>query len=349
MKNQTAYLDKASHIVIKNSAMPTVGDDDVLVKISHVTICGSDAHFFIDPTYGGVIIPPILPIVLGHESAGIIESIGKNVKGLNPGDKVAIEPGVPCGKCGYCMDGKYNLCDEMDFMAAPPFTRGALSRYVAHPAKAVFKLPDAMNTVEGALMEPLSVGLYAARRSGAHIGQTALVIGSGCIGLMTVAALKATGVDNIIVSDLYAGRLENAKSMGAWAVIDAKRQNVLQTVMELTGSRGADLVFETAGTNKTAAMTIDLVKKGGKIVMVGNIYGETPFKFIEANNKEVDLLSVFRYVNIYPMAISAVKSGKIVVKNMISKTFPFEETQAAFECAVNEKDTVIKVLIECSF
>jgi L-iditol 2-dehydrogenase len=346
MKNQTAYLEEANRIVIKDSEMPVAGDDDVLVKISHVTICGSDAHFFQDPTYGGVIVPPILPIVLGHESGGVVCAAGKNVKGLRPGDKVALEPGAPCGKCGYCLDGRYNLCDEMDFMAAPPFTRGALSRYVAHPAEVVFKLPDTMDTIEGALMEPLSVGLYAARRSGAHIGQTALVLGSGCIGLMTIAALKATGVDNIIVSDLYASRLENARSMGARTVIDAQGQDVLEAVMELTGGRGADLVFETAGSNKTAAMTIDLVKKGGKIVMVGNVYGETPFRFIEATNKEVDLLSVFRYVNIYPMAISAVESGKIVVRDMISKTFPFEETQAAFECAVNEKDTVIKVLIE---
>ena len=148
------------------------------------------------------------------------------------------------------------------------------------------------------------------------------------------------------IRDRYQNRLENAKKMGAGNTVNAKEEDVKKRVMELTGGRGADLVFETAGNQKTAAQTIDLVRPGGKIVMVGNVHGETPFRFMEGNNKEADVISVFRYVNIYPMAISAVASGQINVKDMISKTFPFEKTQEAFECAVNEQDTVMKVLIE---
>ncbi len=346
MKNQTAFLDKAFEINIRDTQMPEVGDDDVLIQISHVTICGSDAYFFKDPTFAGMIVPPILPIVLGHECGGIVAGTGKNVTEFKPGDKVAIEPGVGCGKCGYCLDGQYNLCEEMDFMAAPPFHRGALSRYVAHPAKMVFPLPQNMSTVEGALIEPLSVGMHAANRGGARLGKTAVVLGAGCIGLMTVASIKAMGVSRIIVSDLYDNRLQNAKNMGASELINAKKEDVKSRVMELTGGKGADLVFETAGNPATAALSIDLVKPGGKIVMVGNVHGETPFRFMEANNKEADVISVFRYVNIYPMAISAVASGQIRVADMISRTFPFEKTQEALECAINEQDSVMKVLIE---
>lgn len=346
MKNQTAFLTQSNHIEIKDSNMPAVGENDVLLQMNHVAICGSDAHFFIDPTYGGLIVPPILPIVLGHECGGTVIETGQNVRHVRVGDKVAVEPGNGCGRCSYCLEGRYNLCKEMNFMAAPPFHRGALSKFVSHPANMVFKLPDNMDTQEGALIEPLSVGMYAAKRAKARPGKTAIVLGAGCIGLMTIAALRTMGVDDIIVSDLFENRLNNAKNFGASTLINASDKNVVEEVMRLTSGRGVDLVFETAGSRNTAAMTIDFAASGGKIIMVGNVYGETPFRFIEANNKEVDIISVFRYVNIYPMSISAVSSGKINVKGMISRVFPFEKTQEAFECAINDKDKVIKVLIE---
>jgi L-iditol 2-dehydrogenase len=346
MKNKTAFLVEANRFEFKDTDMPIVGDNDVLIQIKHVAICGSDAHFFEDPTYGGLIIPPILPIVLGHECGGVVVETGKNVKHLSNGDSIAIEPGSGCGRCNYCLEGRYNLCKEMDFMAAPPFNRGALSKFVSHPANMVFKLPDNMDTKEGALIEPLSVGMYAANRANTKPGKTAMILGAGCIGLMTIAALKTMGVDDIVVADLFENRLQNALKMGATTVINAKEKNTKDEVLKITDGCGMDFVFETAGSRITAASTIDYAATGGKIIMVGNVYGETPFRFIEANNKEVDIISVFRYVNIYPMAISAVSSGKIKVKDMISKVFPFEETQEAFECAINEKETVIKVVIE---
>ena len=346
MKNQAVYLTKAYKFEFRELPMSAVGDDDVLIRVTDVTVCGSDAHFFEDPTYGGMIVPPILPVILGHECAGVVEETGKNVSHLKTGDRVAVEPGAGCGQCKYCLSGHYNLCPDMDFMAAPPFHRGALARYVSHPARMVFKLPDNVSNREGALIEPLAVGMHSVNRSGAKLGMKAVVIGSGCIGLMVIASLKAMGVRDIIVADLFDLRLDNAKNMGASVTINSKEKNLIEEVKALTGGEGADLVFETAGSTKTAAMTIDMVRPGGKIVMVGNIHGETPFRFIEANNKEVDILSVFRYVNIYPMAISAVSNGLIDIANVISKMFPFEKTQEAFECAINEKDTVMKVLIE---
>ncbi len=346
MKNQTAYLDAIRTINIRESEMPLVGDDDVLVRISHVTICGSDAHFFEDPSFGGMIKNPKLPIVLGHECGGIIEKVGKNVVNLKIGDKVAIEPGAGCGVCSYCLEGHYNLCRKMDFMAAPPFTRWALSRYVSHPAKMVFPLPDNLDTIEGALMEPLCVGMHAVKRSGASLGMKAVVLGTGCIGLMSIASLKAMGVQDIIVVDLHDLRLEFAKKMGATTLINAGKENVVERVLSLTDGLGANIVVEAAGNSKTASMTVDLVRPGGKIVMVGNVHGETPFRFMAANDKEADVISVFRYVNMYPTAIKAVSDGLINVKDMITKTFPFEKTQEAFLCASDERDKVMKIAIE---
>ncbi len=191
----------------------------------------------------------------------------------------------------------------------------------------------------------MSVGMHAVNRSGTKLGQNALVLGAGCIGLMTIASLRAMGVGPIMVSDLFDLRLENASRMGADALIHAKDCNVYEEVMRLTNGQGADVVFETAGSKVTAAQTIEMVRRGGKIVMVGNIYGETPFRFIDANNKEVDILSVFRYVNIYPMAMRAVSSKTIQVRQMISRTFSFEQVQEAFDCVIHEKDSVMKVLI----
>lgn len=346
MKNQTAFLTDTWTIELRDTDMPLLQDDDVLIRISHVTICGSDASFFKDASYGGAFEPSILPIVLGHECAGYVEKTGKNVQHVKQGDRVAIEPGNGCGHCKYCLEGRYNLCRDMNFMAAAPFKRGALSRYVAHPSSMVFKLPENMDTLEGALIEPLAVGLHAVNRSGAKLGNTAVVMGCGCIGLMTISALKAMGVDEIIATDLYANRLENAMAKGAKYSINASKENLIEKVSQYTKGNGADFVFETAGNTKTAAQTIDLVAPGGKIVMVGNIHGETPFRFLKANDNEVDIISVFRYVNIYPMAIEAVSNGRIETRDMISRVFSFEQTQQAFECAVNEKDNVIKVAIE---
>jgi L-iditol 2-dehydrogenase len=347
MKNQTAYLTHPEKIEISDSKMPFVSDDDVLVRMNYVAICGSDSYFFKDPTYGGAFdSSSILPIVLGHECSGIVESTGSNVKHLSPGDLVALEPGNGCGRCHYCMEGHYNLCREMNFMAAYPFKRGALSRYVSHPGAQAFKLLDDMTAIEGSLIEPLAVGMHAVNRSGAKLGMTAVVLGTGCIGLMTIASLKSIGVDNIIAVDLFSNRLQNASDIGAKHIINASEKDIKQSVMEHTSGEGAQLIFETAGNQKTASLSIDLAAPGGKIIMVGNVHGQTPFNFLEANNKEVDIISVFRYANIFNMAIQAVSNKRINVNKMVSRVFPFEETQQAFECTQSEKNTVIKVAIK---
>lgn len=346
MKNETIFLVEDKKFEYKKTEIPKIGENDVLVEIKHIGICGSDVTFFDEHTVHGA-LDYDLPIVLGHECAGIVAEKGSEVKNLEIGDRVALEPGVPCGECEYCRTGRYNLCRNVDFMAAPPFQSGAMSRYVKHPASWTFKLPDNVSTLEGALLEPLSVGMYAVKRANPQPGDTVTILGAGCIGLMTLLSLKARGIDNIIIMDLFDNRLEKAKLMGAKYAVNSGKKDMIETVMELTGAEGTKFVFETAGNPVTTKAAAKITKCGGKIVMVGQVHQPVEYDFFEINSKEVDLLNVFRYANIYPMALESVSSGRVDVKQMVSNSFSWEQSQEAFECALYHKQDAIKVVIEC--
>ena len=345
MHNQTAYLVAPGRLVLKDSEMPQLGPEDVLVQQKHIGLCGSDVTAFHDPHVGG--IPDGgLPVVIGHECAGVVVATGEQVTHLKVGDRVALEPGVPCGTCEWCRSGKYNLCPDVIFMAAPPFVTGAFSRYVRHPANLAFLLPEHVSTVEGALIEPFAVGIHASGRGEAQPGKTVAILGMGCIGLMTLLACRMRGVTRLIVADQYENRLQKAREFGADVCVNTTREDFREAVLRYTASKGADIVFETAGSPATAAQTPYLVKAGGKIVMVGNIHGETPFDFFTINSKEADVISVFRYRNVYPLAIESIANGLVDVKPMVTHTYPFEQVQQAFQCALQERQTALKVMVE---
>ena len=344
MKNRTAYLVRPGEFEIKDSPMPACGEDEVLIRTEYVGICGSDIMFYQDPTVGGELSVD-LPIVLGHECSGIVVEKGRQVKNLEIGDRVALEPGVPCGKCRYCLSGRYNLCPDVNFMAAPPWVSGALSEYIAHPANFAFRLPEQMSTMEGAMIEPLSVGMHAAERACAAPGQSALILGAGCIGLMTLLALKNRGVTDITVVDLFENRLEKALELGATRVINAAKADTVEEVGRLTCGEGMELVFETAGSSATAKEIPYLVQAGGKAVMVGNVHGQTPLELFELNNKEADILSVFRYHNTFPAAISSVAAGNIPLKEAATDFYTFDQVNEAFARALNNKQSALKVMI----
>ena len=339
MKNITAFLTGPEKIELRETPMPTVGEDDVLVKVARNGICGSDLNLFHDPSEWP------LPIVLGHECSGYVADVGKNVHHVKEGDAVALEPGVPCGQCKYCLSGRYNICPDVIFMAAPPFATGSLCTYVAHPGIWTFRLEEGMDIVQGALMEPLSVGMYAATKAGAGLGQRIAILGCGCIGMMTLMVCRSMGASDITMVDIYDSRLESAAALGATHVINSRRVDAKAGIVDYTQGEGCDMVFETAGSPVTAALTTSIVARGGKIVMVGNIHGKVPFDFLEINNKEADVLSIFRYRNMYPMLIQAVSEKKIPVMDIMSRTFDFEHCQEAFHCAHHEKEKNLKIMI----
>lgn len=331
-------------IEIMDCSMPVVTETDVMIEVQHVGICGSDMHIFEDPFYAVKDIR--LPVVLGHECAGKVVKAGNKVSGLKPGDYVALEPGIPCGKCKFCMEGRYNLCPDVRFLGARPWLNGAFSKYVSHPAKWTYKLPEGMDTIEGCLLEPLAVGMHAVNRAEPKHGDKILILGAGCIGLMTLQACLARGIRNIMMADLYANRLDMAKKTGARTVVNTSSENLTEKAMALTDNEGFDVIFETAGSRVTAALTPDLVRRGGRIVMVGNIFGETPFNFFKTNAKEVDILGVFRYRNLYPAAIELCSDHLVKTKQIVTKYFDFERIQEALEYAITQKKEAVKTVVK---
>ena len=323
--------------------IPKVKDDEVLVKLEYVGICGSDLHYYETGAIGDYVVEP--PFVLGHEPGGTVVEVGKNVKHLKVGDRVALEPGKTCGHCEFCKTGRYNLCSDVVFFATPPVD-GVFQEYVAHEAGLCFKLPDNVSTLEGALIEPLAVGFHAAIQGDAHLGQKAVVMGAGCIGLVSMMALKARGVSEVYVVDIMEKRLEKALELGATGVINGAKEDVLERVKELTDGAGMDLVIETAGTEITTRQAIHMAKKGSNIVLVGySKTGEMTLPMSLVLDKELTFKTVFRYRHIYPMAIDAVAAGKVNLKGIVTDVFRLDEAQKAMDYSVNNKADIVKAVI----
>lgn len=215
-KMKTAVMLGIGKMGFEERDIPRVKENEVLVKLEYVGICGSDLHYYETGSIGAYVVEP--PFVLGHEPGGIVVEAGKDVGNLKIGDRVALEPGKTCGHCEFCRTGRYNLCRDVEFFATPP-VNGVFQEYVAHEADLCFKLPDNVSTMEGALIEPLAVGFHAAMQGDAKAGQTVVVMGAGCIGLVTMMALKAMGVSKVYIADIVAKRLEKALELGADGVI----------------------------------------------------------------------------------------------------------------------------------
>lgn len=323
--------------------IPKAKDDEVLVKMEYVGICGSDLHYYETGAIGDYVVKP--PFVLGHEPGGTVVEVGKNVKHLKVGDRVALEPGKTCGHCEFCKTGRYNLCPDVVFFATPPVD-GVFQEYVAHEADLCFKLPDNVSTLEGALIEPLAVGFHAAIQGDAHLGQRAVVMGAGCIGLVSMMALKARGVSEVYVVDIMEKRLEKALELGATGVINGAKEDVLERAKELTDGSGMDLVIETAGTEITTRQAIYMAKKGSNIVLVGySKSGEMTLPMSLVLDKELTFKTVFRYRHIYPMAIDAVAAGKVNLKGIVTDVFGLDEAQKAMDYSVNNKADIVKAVI----
>ena len=323
--------------------IPKAKDDEVLVKLEYVGICGSDLHYYETGAIGDYVVEP--PFVLGHEPGGTVVEVGKNVKHLKVGDRVALEPGKTCGHCEFCKTGRYNLCPDVVFFATPPVD-GVFQEYVAHEADLCYKLPDNVSTLEGALIEPLAVGFHAAIQGDAHLGQRAVVMGAGCIGLVSMLALKSRGVSEVYVVDIMEKRLEKALELGAAGVINGAEEDVLERVKELTDGAGMDLVIETAGTEITTRQAIHMAKKGSNIVLVGySKSGEMTLPMSLVLDKELTFKTVFRYRHIYPMAIDAVAAGKVNLKGIVTDVFGLDEVQKAMDYSVNNKADIVKAVI----
>ncbi|MCX8585591.1 NAD(P)-dependent alcohol dehydrogenase [Gilliamella sp. B3023] len=344
MKNTAAILEKPGKMVIKDTDIPIPKDDEILLEVKYVGICGSDVHGF----EHGPFIPPKDPnqvIGLGHECSGIIKKVGKNVTKFKVGQRVCIEPGVPCYQCEFCLSGHYNVCPNVDFMATQPNYRGALTNYLTHPEAMTFHLPQNMSLIEGALVEPAAVGIHAAKMAGDLLGKSVVILGSGCIGLMTLQACKLKGAARIVVIDILDNRLNKAKELGATDILRGDDNQLVEKVRNIVGEYGADIVFETAGTAFTASKALELVKRRGHIFIVGSIPGGVPVEFLKIN-REVSIQTVFRYANDFNTTIDSIASGKFDVNSIVDRFFEYQDTQKAFEFSVHHKKELIKGVIK---
>ncbi len=343
-KMKVAIMTGIGKMDFTERPIPVPKEDEVLVKLEYVGICGSDLHYYESGRIGNFIVKP--PFVLGHEPGGVVVEVGSKVKDLKVGDRVALEPGKTCGHCEFCRTGRYNLCPDVVFFATPPVD-GVFQEYVAHEAGLCFKLPDNVSTLEGALIEPLAVGFHAAKQGGAQMGQTAVVTGSGCIGLVSMMALKALGVTKVYVVDIMQKRLEKALELGATGVINGREKDVVKEVTEITGGRGVDLVIETSGTEICAGQGIEMLTRGGTMVQVGySASGKMTLPMGMVLDKELTIKSVFRYRHIYPLAIEAVAQGKVNLKGIVTNIFDFDDIQNAMDSSIHNKAEIVKAVVK---
>lgn len=344
MKNRAAYMTGLNKLEIREIEVPAPKEKEVLIKLEYVGICGSDVHYLEHGKIGDFVVNG--DFILGHECAGTIVKVGSSVENLEVGDRVALEPGCTCGQCEFCKTGRYNLCPDVEFLATPPY-HGCLMNYIAFPANMAFKLPDQISTKEGALVEPLAVGMHAAKQGNVKLGDTVVILGSGTIGLTTLLACKAFGATDIIVVDVIPKRLEYAKKLGATTIINAAEVDVLAEIDKLTNHKGVDIVIETAGSAKTIAQTPYLIKNGGCVVLVGMAPQDIiEYNFSKIMAKEAEIKSVFRYRNIYPQAIKAISKGVIDISGIVTHEFAFSDIGKAFDFVINNKQDVVKAVIK---
>ncbi len=346
LKNRGAFMDRVDHFVMKDIPVPEITADQVLIRVEYVGICGSDVHYFHDGRCGTFVVEEGVDFMLGHELAGTIVKVGTDVKNLIVGDRVCVEPGITCGKCEHCKSGQYNRCPDVEFLATPPI-QGCNVRYLAFPADLCFKLPDNISTRVGALIEPLSTSMHSAILSEATVGDTVVILGSGCIGLLIMMCCKARGASKVIMVDLENIRLEKATELGADYVINSRNKDVIEEVNRITNGRGADVVIEAAGSKVTVAQTPFLVRQGGLILLVGmTAEEEITYNFGQIMAKEARIKTQFRFVNTFPIAIAAVESGAIPVEKIVTHEYTFDRIQDAYMACVNDKASVVKALIK---
>ncbi|KAJ3664996.1 hypothetical protein Zmor_000521 [Zophobas morio] len=318
---------------------------EVLLQMESVGICGSDVHFLVHGKIGPFVVTD--PMIIGHEASGTVVEIGKKVKTLKPGDRVAIEPGVGCRMCSYCKEGRYHLCPDMAFCATPPID-GNLSRFFAHDEDFCFKLPDHLTYDEGALMEPLAVAVHSLKQANFRLGQVLLVMGAGPIGLVTMLAGKAIGASAVLVTDTEDFRLKKAKDFGADCVYqmceDKPEDEIVQEIKEELGCE-PHATIDCAGAVQAIRISLKVTRTGGVVVLTGMGQLEMNIPLTSAIFREVDIKGVFRYNNDYPMAIDMVASGRANVKPLVTHHFKIEDTVKAFETAKTREGNPIKIMI----
>jgi D-xylulose reductase len=308
-----------------------------------VGICGSDVHYYTHGAIGPFVVRE--PMVLGHEASGVVVEVGDAVTSLRVGDRVCMEPGIPDPNSKATRLGIYNLDPAVRFWATPPI-HGVLRPTVVHPAAFTFRLPDNVNFAEGAMVEPLAVGMHAANKARIRPGDVAVVMGAGPIGMVTALSALAGGCSQVIMSDVQQPKLDLAATLGPITPVNVAQDNLSECVKVLTDGWGADIVFECSGNPRASASVFEPLCPGGAVVYVGMPVEKIAYDVVYAATKEARVEHVFRYAHVYPRALALMGSGKINVKPLITDRFAFADSVAAFDFAVHMPATSVKAQID---
>jgi L-iditol 2-dehydrogenase len=340
---KSLLLSEYSHLEIADLPVPALGANEVLLKVEACGICGSDVH-----GYDGTSGRRIPPIVMGHEAAGTVAALGSGVTDFAVGDRVTFDSTVYCGRCAYCARGEVNLCESRQVVGvscADYRRHGAFAEYVAVPRHILYRLPDAISFPEAAMLEAVSVALHAVRLSPMQDAKTALVIGAGMIGLLTMQAAKTAGCERVMIADVDASRLRLAERVGADDTLLASGDALVAEILRRTGGQGVDVVFEAVGRNETVAAAIDCVRKGGAVTLIGNIAAEVTLPLQKVVTRQVRLQGSCASAGEYPEAIALIASGKIQVKPLITAVAPLEAGPQWFARLHAREPNLMKVIL----
>ena len=324
-------LERQMELSLRDIDLPvTPGPGEVKIRVHTVGICGSDVHYYTHGKIGPFVVRE--PMVLGHEASGTVVEVGKGVTGLKVGDRVCMEPGIPDPNSRASKLGLYNVDPSVTFWATPPI-HGCLTQYVIHPASFTDKVPETVSFAEAAMVEPFAVGLQAGSKARIAPGDLAVVIGAGPIGIMVALAALAGGCSRVIIADFQPQKLAIAARNPGVVTVDITREKLADVVARESDGWGADVVFEASGSPKAYGGIFSLPRPGGCLVVVGMPVEPVDFDVVSAAAKEIRIETVFRYANVYDRAIAMIASGKVDLKPLISGTFGFDESIAAFERA----------------
>ncbi|MGR3248367.1 MAG: NAD(P)-dependent alcohol dehydrogenase [Paracoccus sp. (in: a-proteobacteria)] len=337
-------LERKGQLSLRDFPLDTdLGPTDVRIAVRTVGVCGSDVHYYTHGKIGPFIVNE--PMVLGHEASGVVIEVGQQVRHLSVGDRVCMEPGIPDPQSRASKLGIYNVDPAVRFWATPP-VHGCLTPEVVHPAAFTYRLPDHVSFAEGAMIEPFAVGMQAVMRARIQPGDIAVVTGAGPIGMMTALAALAGGCAKVYVTDMAQPKLDIIGAYPRIEAINIRETPAAEAIAKATDGWGADVVFECSGAAPAVLGVPQLARPGGTIVLVGMPVDPVPFDIVGLQAKELRVETVFRYANVYDRAISLIGAGKVNLKPLISLTVPFKDSIAAFDRAVEGRETDVKIQIE---
>jgi L-iditol 2-dehydrogenase len=323
---------------------PEIGEEEVLVQVRACGICGSDVHGF-DGSSGR----RIPPLVMGHEASGVVARLGKNVRTFQEGDRVTFDSTVYCGQCFFCRRGRVNLCEHRQVLGVScgEYRRhGAFAEFVAVPQHIVYRLPDPLGFQEAALIESVSIAVHATHRTPVRLGDTAVVVGTGMIGLLVVQALRAAGCTRIIAVDIDDFKLARARELGADEGLNAKQVDVASAIAERTEGRGADIAMEVVGAAASVNTALSAVRKGGSVTLVGNLAPKVEMPLQAIVTRELSLFGSCSSAGEYPTCIELMARGEIQVRPLITATAPLEDGPAWFDRLYHQEPGLMKVILE---